>query len=86
MFYNCFLFTYSTVTGRKCEKNIIVKTFGLHDKDGKFYIGNSKVAISGDNIIIDDETFKGTYGLWELITSKTPDPEITGWTVVQALC
>jgi len=24
LFYNCFIFTYSTVTSRKCEINIIV--------------------------------------------------------------
>ena len=52
------------------------KTFGLHDEDGKFYIGDSEVTIDGDDIIIGDETFAGTPGLWELITSKNPNATI----------
>ena len=52
------------------------KTFGLYDKGGKFYIGDSEVTISSDDIIIGDETFDGTHGLWELITSKNPDDNI----------
>ena len=52
------------------------KTFGLHDKDGKFYIGDYEVTISDDDIIIGDETFVGTPGLWELMTSKNPDANI----------
>lgn len=52
------------------------KTFGLHDKNGKFYIGDSEVAVTGDDIIIGSDTYIGTPGLWELITSKTPDEEI----------
>ena len=54
------------------SKTLTDKTFGLYDKDGKFHIGTSEVDISGDDIIIDDETFNGTFGLWELITSKKP--------------
>ena len=58
------------------SRTLTDKTFGLHDKDGKFYIGNSEITISGDDIIIDDDIVIGTFGLWELITSKKPDPEI----------
>jgi hypothetical protein len=52
------------------------KTFGLHDKDGAFYIGDSVVTIFGDNIIVGETEYNGTAGLWELITSKNPDSEI----------
>lgn len=48
------------------------KTFGLHAKTGDFYIGDSNVTIAGDDIIIGSDTYYGTEGLWELITSKKP--------------
>jgi len=52
------------------------KTFGLYDKNGSFYIGDSKVTLSGDDIILGNTKYEGTPGLWELITSKTPDSNI----------
>jgi hypothetical protein len=52
------------------------KTFGLHDKNGAFYIGDSEVTITGDDIIVGETKFDGTPGLWELITSKSPDSGI----------
>ena len=54
------------------------ETFGIREKQGLYYIGNKQAIIFRDNIIIDDEKFYGTDGLWELITSKTqqiPDNE-----------
>ena len=58
------------------SKTLTDKTFGLHDKNGAFYIGDSEVTIFGDNILVGETEFNGTPGLWELITSKNPDPEI----------
>ena len=52
------------------------KTFGLHDKNGSFYIGDSEVTIADNDIIVGESKFDGTPGLWELITSKNPDSEI----------
>ena len=53
------------------------KTFGLYDKDGKFYIGATEVKIQDDDIIAgDDMVYDGTAGLWELITSRISDAEI----------
>ena len=52
------------------------KTFGIYDKDGEFYIGNKEVEIKDNNIIVDNEEYKGTPGLWELIVSKEPDRDI----------
>ena len=60
-----FAFTYGTN-----------KTFGLRDKDGKFYIGNKEEKINENNIIVGDNEYVGTPGLWELIVTTTPDDKI----------
>ena len=43
---------------------------GLYSEDDNLKIGYRPVKIENDDIIIDDTPFKGTVGLWELITSK----------------
>ena len=43
---------------------------GLYSEDDNLKIGYRPVKIENDDIIIDDERFKGTVGLWKLITSK----------------
>ena len=50
------------------------KTFGVRKKGGRHYIGSQHVIIQDNNIILtkNGERFKGTPGLWELITSKNP--------------
>ena len=52
------------------------RTFGIYDKDGKFYIGDTVILFNGNNIIVGDKEYKGSAGLWELIVSKEPDDEI----------
>ena len=52
------------------------KTLGLHDEDGKFYIGNKETKIKEKNIIIGDKENAGTSGLWELIMATTRDGKI----------
>ena len=47
-------------------------TFGLYDKQGAFYIGSKPVFIKENNIVLEDEEYEGTPGLWELIVSKEP--------------
>ena len=47
-------------------------TFGIRDEKGLYYIGNKQATIVNNNIIIGDEKFEGTPGLWELIMSKNP--------------
>ena len=47
-------------------------TFGMYFKDGDFRIGNKKVDIKGDNIIIDGKEYTGEPGLWELIMKDEP--------------
>ena len=51
-------------------------TFGMYFKDGDFKIGNKKVDIKDDDIIIDGITYKGTDGLWELIMKDEPQEGI----------
>ena len=52
------------------------KTFGIYDKNGEFYIGDKPIVIKDNNIIVDDEEYKGTPGLWELIVAKKPNRDI----------
>ena len=54
------------------KKNIDL-AFGLYAQEGKFKIGNKEVNIEDNDINIDDITFEGTPGFWELITSKNPE-------------
>ena len=53
------------------------KTFGLWDKDGKFYIGNKKAKIKKYNIIVGNKEYAGTPGLWKLIVARSPDDKIS---------
>ena len=43
---------------------------GLYSEDDNLKIGYRPVKIENDDIIIDDTPFKGTVGIWKLITSK----------------
>ena len=43
---------------------------GIYSEDDNLKIGYRPVKIENDDIIINDERFKGTPGLWELITSN----------------
>ena len=65
--------------------------FGIHQaQDGSYYLGaikdpskersyfvnlKYKLTIADDNILVDDEKFIGTPGLWELIMADKPDPQ-----------
>ena len=71
-----YLRKFATVSGAD-------KTFGLRDKDGKFYIGNKETKIKENNIIVGDREYVGTRGLWELIMTTTPDNKIfTNWIMI----
>ena len=48
-------------------------TFGIRNVEGLYYIGNKQATIVDNNILIGDEKFTGTPGLWELLMSKNPD-------------
>ena len=77
---------YQAIEEYKKEKNLgptVIKalnyikpeektTFGMYFKDGDFRIGDKKIDIEGNNIIIDGIPYKGTDGLWELIMKDEP--------------
>ena len=66
--------------------------FGIHEgNDGFYYLGarrdpnkennyflngKYKLTIADNNIVVDDEKFTGTPGLWELIMADEPDPKL----------
>ena len=58
------------------NKNRMDKTFGVQLKDGEFLIGKDQIMINNDDIIIGDKLFRGTIGLYELITKIEPDATI----------
>jgi len=58
------------------SKQEVDKTFGIYNKDGKFYIGDSPIDIKGDNITIKGKEYLGTPGLWELLIMREPDDAI----------
>ena len=47
-------------------------TFGIREEKGLYYIGNKQATIVNNNILIEDENFEGTPGLWKLLMTKTP--------------
>ena len=58
------------------SKNQIDKTFGVHLKEGELFLEKDPITIDDNDIIIDDKTYPGTAGLWELITKNDPDETI----------
>ena len=49
-------------------------TFGIHySQDGSARIGSKIVTIQGDDIVIENEVYHGTKGLWRLITGVRED-------------
>ena len=45
-------------------------TFGIRNVEGLYYIGNKQATIVNNNIIVGDEKFKGTRGLWNYLWLK----------------
>ena len=52
---------------------------GIRDEEGSFKIGSELILIKDDDIIINGDEYKGTPGLWKLITSKNI-PDISEYT------
>ena len=48
----------------------------MREEEGLYYIGNKQATIDDNNVMIDDEIFKGTRILWELFMSKNVDDNI----------
>ena len=47
-------------------------TFGIYEAEGTWKIGNKKVKVNGNDLIIEEKRYPGTQGLWELIVLKEP--------------
>ena len=58
------------------NKKSVDTTFGVHSKDGKFYIGDELITIDGDDVTVGNTSYKGTPGLWELLTMAKPNNSI----------
>jgi len=58
------------------NKKLADTTFGIHSKDGVFYIGLSPISIQGDAVTVGDGTYEKTHGLWKLLTLSNPDESI----------
>ncbi|EDO33833.1 predicted protein, partial [Nematostella vectensis] len=50
----------------------------------QFYIGNSPITIRGDDVTVGDKTYKGTPGLWELLTMAKPNNSIYNDTDIES--
>ena len=63
------------------KKGICDRVFGIHTKEkqpGKMYIGKEEITIDDNDVIIEmsgasPQRYKGTIGLWELISRAKPD-------------
>ena len=53
-------------------KEGVDRSYGIYAKDKKLFMGNKEITIKDNDITLEGEVYKGTPGLWELITSKTP--------------
>ena len=62
------------ITRNKIHDPTLDRTFGIRfSTDGQTVIGNTPITIQGDDIIINNEVYHGTRGLWSLITDTKED-------------
>ena len=62
------------ITRNKIHDPTLDTTFGIRfSSDGRTFIGNTPITIQGDDIIINNEVYHGTRGLWSLITDTQKD-------------
>jgi len=62
---------------RKFATDDADKRYGLKDRNGQFYLGNSKVDIVRDNIKIGDTEYQGTEGLGNLLMMDEQDEKLS---------
>jgi hypothetical protein len=46
---------------------------GLYNQNNQFKIGDKPVKIDGNDLIISNQKYEGTKGLWSLLTKKEPN-------------
>ena len=57
---------------RKYMDDVVDRSFGIRYENGHFMMADKILKIYGDNIMLDDEVYVGTPGLWTLIIDKSP--------------
>ena len=66
-----------TTLGNLVQKYVgsdnVDKTYGIVKKGEKLFMGKTEVKVDNNDIIVDDETYEGTLGLWNLIMEKDID-------------
>ena len=50
--------------------------FGMHDDEEGLSIGDTRIHLNGNNIIVGEREYEGTPGLWELISMKRPNDRV----------
>jgi len=48
------------------------KTFGLDNRGGQFFLGNTEVDFEGNGLVIGGKRYAGSRGLWDLLVMKRP--------------
>ena len=54
------------------SKNRGDNTSGINFRDGDYYVGNKPLQFDGNDILIGDNEYQGTSGLWSLLVEKNP--------------
>ncbi len=49
------------------------RTFGIYNKDNDFFIGDKRVGVVDDSLMVGEEEYEGTRGLWELLIMNQPN-------------
>ena len=52
------------------------EVFGMHDDEEGLSIGDTRIHLNDNNIIVGEREYEGTSGLWELITMKKPQEQV----------
>lgn len=54
------------------------KLYGIYRDDDGLYIGDKRISVSNNDIFLEDDKtlYKGTTGLWELVTMEYPNPSL----------
>ena len=48
------------------------KTFGLDNRGGLFFLGNTEVDFEGNDLVVGGKRYAATRGLWDLLVMKRP--------------
>ena len=51
-------------------------TYGIYNNGNHLYIGDMRIDVINDKIIVGDKEYEGTPGLWELIVTRISNDNI----------